>query len=110
MTKTVNTGTSGGDGNDTLTATNDSNTWIVEDENAGTLNATSFKASKIFAGGAGEDTLFISDDAHVAGSINGGGGNDTLVASNQDNTWVISGTNSGTLNSGFCRYRKPCRR
>jgi len=45
----------------------------------------------------GDDTLrFV--DVTVALQVSGGAGNDTIVGSNSDNAWRITGTNAGMLN------------
>ena len=89
---------SGGAGNDTLAVADGSNTWVIEGENSGTLNATSFEGVENLSGGAGDDTFVIAINGQVAGTISGGAGNDTLIGANHDNTWVVTGQNSGKVN------------
>jgi hypothetical protein len=88
----------GGEGNDTVVAADADNVWIISGENAGTLNGQSFANVEILSGGAGADTFVFSEEGTVTGAVRGGGGDDTLVAADQDNVWVISGEDAGTLN------------
>jgi hypothetical protein len=69
----------------------------------GTFALSSF-SSIVVAGDSGNDTLTLdTDDGSFipAGGLtfDGGGGSDTLVGPNTTNSWNISGTNSGTLDS-----------
>jgi hypothetical protein len=89
---------SGGKGNDALAVTDGSNTWVIEGENSGTLNAMTFAGIENLAGGTGDDTFIVSVNGHVAGAISGGFGNDTLVGANQNNTWIVIGQNAGNVN------------
>ncbi|MBV5340433.1 MAG: filamentous hemagglutinin N-terminal domain-containing protein [Deltaproteobacteria bacterium] len=90
----------GGGGADTLTAANGSNNWRVTGANAGTLNtATTFSGITNLAGGSVADTFSLDADVPTfSGSIAGGGGTDTMRAANGTNAWLITDTNSGTLN------------
>jgi Ca2+-binding RTX toxin-like protein len=93
------TGTvSGGGGNDTLVAADQDNSWTVTGSNAGALNGTVFADIENLAGGSGDDSFTFGPGGILSGTLSGGGGNDTLAAADNDNTWVISGANAGTLN------------
>ena len=95
----VSTSVDGGAGSDTLVGADADNDWTVTDDDAGTLNAQSFADIENLAGGAGDDSFAFTTDGQLSGAISGGDGNDTLIAANGDNTWVISGDNAGTLNA-----------
>ncbi|MDD2307967.1 MAG: filamentous hemagglutinin N-terminal domain-containing protein [Desulfuromonadaceae bacterium] len=89
----------GGGGADTLAATDGSNSWQVTGANAGTLNGTTaFSGITNLAGGAGDDA-FTLDVPAFSGSIAGGGGADTLAATDGSNSWRVTGANDGTLNT-----------
>ena len=49
-------------------------------------------------GGAGDDTFQITLAGGPIGFIDGGEGNDTLIASDSDNVWEVTGANQGNLN------------
>ena len=94
----------GGGGSDTLAATDGTNSWLVTGPNVGTLNAaptstTIFSGITYLNGGSGADTFRLDAGVPVfSGSITGGGGNDTLAATNGANSWQVTGANAGTLN------------
>ena len=51
-------------------------------------------------GGAGNDTFMLATGIlSFNGSITGGGGIDTLAATDGTNAWAITGANAGTLNT-----------
>ena len=89
----------GGGGTDTLAATNGTNNWLTTGTNSGTLNtSTSFSGITSMTGGSGADTFTLGASS-FSGSIIGGGGTDTLVATNGTNNWQVTGANAGTLNT-----------
>lgn len=53
----------------------------------------------LLQGEDGNDSFLFSSDANAgtAATIDGGSGNNSLTSRNQDNTWTISGQNTGTL-------------
>jgi hypothetical protein len=72
----------GGSGNNTLVGPNADSTWNITATNAGTLvsggTTTTFSGIKNLTGGSGADTFVVSDGAGVGGTIDGGGGSNTL--------------------------------
>jgi hypothetical protein len=69
----------GGSGNNTLVAPDMDNTWVITGQNAGYLdNAVQFFAVQNLVGGAGADTFRLHDGQGVDGTIDGGGGTNTL--------------------------------
>jgi len=48
-------------------------------------------------GGDAGDTFTIDSSGSLTGTINGGGGNNTLTGANVANTWDVTGNGSGTL-------------
>src|SRR6266850_4962012 len=92
------TAVEGGAGNNTLIAANADNAWTVSGSNAGTLNGQTFSGIQNLTGGAGKDTFMVALDGQVSGTISGGRGSNTLIASDQDNAWTITGTDAGILN------------
>jgi hypothetical protein len=66
---------------DTLIGANQANTWNITANNGGNLNgaaAFAFVSFENLVGGTGADTFKFSNARSVSGSVNGGGGADTL--------------------------------
>jgi fibronectin-binding autotransporter adhesin len=82
---------------DVLIGTNAATTWTVTSLNSGTLS-TGFSFTNIpnLTGNANNDAFILSGGT-LTGSINGGGGVNTLSAANVVNNWAINGANSGTV-------------
>src|SRR5256712_4677160 len=92
-----------GSGDDTLVAPDLSNVWTITAADSGTLEAgdlspVAFSGVENLKGGAGSDTFVMTPEASLRGVIAGGEGSDTLVGADTPNTWVINGTDAGTLN------------
>jgi len=68
----------GGSSTNTLTAPNTTNTWQITAANAGNINGITFSGFQNLVGGTGNDTFMFSNGASVSGTINGGGGIDSL--------------------------------
>ncbi len=69
----------GGPGQDTLTGPDAGNNWKITGTNAGTLDGRlSFTGIEYLTGGSGYDTFAFANGAKVTGSIDGGGGSNTL--------------------------------
>jgi Ca2+-binding RTX toxin-like protein len=69
----------GGGGSDTLIGPDTTNTWRISAVIGGTLNRNvSFTGVKNLTGGAGADTFLFSNGMSLGGSIDGGGGINTL--------------------------------
>jgi fibronectin-binding autotransporter adhesin len=88
---------SGNGANSTLTATSIINTWTLSSANSGTLNGIDFVDFASLVGGSDSDTFILSGGA-PGNSMTGGGGDDTIVADISNNTWLVTGTDSGQLN------------
>lgn len=91
----------GGAGVNSLTAFNQDNAWDLS-ASASTLNGE-FQFSNItnLIGGAGADIFSIIETVPAL-NIDGGAGANTLIANSGNtlnNTWIIDGVNSGTLNT-----------
>ncbi|MDD2897939.1 MAG: filamentous hemagglutinin N-terminal domain-containing protein, partial [Desulfuromonadaceae bacterium] len=90
----------GGTGTDTLTGQNAANAWSITGANAVTLDGMNATGMEVLAGRAGADTFTMAAGIPTFnGSISGGGGTDTLAATDGANAWVLTGANSGTLNT-----------
>ena len=100
----------GGSGDDTISGGNDDDILNGGDDddvingNAGNDTLNGNAGNDMLDGGAGTDTVNgnADDDLIVLTSldtINGGGGDDTLQGNNTDTTWVVSGTNSGSVDT-----------
>jgi hypothetical protein len=82
-------------GSVTLVGPNTDNTWNLSSPNAGTLSSALFASTVTFSnvqnltGGSGADNFVFADGAGVDGTINGGGGTNTLDYSAYSNSSVI---------------------
>ncbi len=85
-------------GNDTLVAANEANFWEITGANSGTLNGNPFDGIENLTGGSSTDVFHMNTGGSISGKIGGGAGSDTLVATDQANTWNITATNAGKLN------------
>ena len=68
----------GGDGNDSLVGGDGDNIWEITGTNAGTLNGRAFVDVENLVGGAGNDEFIFHPGGSLSGSIDGGGGTNTL--------------------------------
>ena len=76
VASTAINGIGGGDG---LIGPNLSNAWVINGGNAGSLNgSTTFQNIANLTGGSSNDTFALTGSAFLTGSINGGGGTNTL--------------------------------
>ena len=83
-------------GTDTLTAVNAA-AFVINAENAGTLDDIAFANIENLVGSSDADTFTFADEGDLDGTINGGSGNDSLTASDNETTFTLSGANSGTI-------------
>src|SRR5262249_17362304 len=83
-------------GNDNLVGPNTTNTWNITSADSGTVGNVTFYGIPNLTGGTANDTFKFAGGS-LSGGLNGGGGNDTVVGPNTNNTWNITGTNAGTL-------------
>ena len=84
----------GGTGSNTLTGPNQNAVWNITGANAGNVGQVSFSGVQYLQGGSGDDRFQFATAGSVT-RINGGGGTNTLVESNRNHLWQITGTNSG---------------
>uniref|UniRef100_UPI00165FE745 filamentous hemagglutinin N-terminal domain-containing protein n=1 Tax=Teredinibacter waterburyi TaxID=1500538 RepID=UPI00165FE745 len=86
----------------TFTAANVANTWEVDSSNGGSLNTVlAFSAFPNLIGGTSTDQFTLTTYGEVTGSINGGGGENTLAGRNANTTWAITG---GAIDSTSPQY------
>jgi hypothetical protein len=90
----VGTGTA-----DALAGADANSTWSITGPDAGTVGAYSFAGFPNLTGGTGNDTFKFVSPGSLSGAISGGGGNDTIIGDNNDNTFTISGINAGSIAS-----------
>ena len=84
----------------TLTGANIANNWDITGLNSGALNlTTTFSGFNNITGGTNTDSFTLGASGSISGAINGGGagGANTLIGRNADNSWAITGPNTGTL-------------
>ncbi|MEQ9483612.1 MAG: CHAT domain-containing protein [Coleofasciculus sp. F4-SAH-05] len=83
----------------TLVANNTANNWTITNSNSGTINGTiTFNTFSNLTGGSNNDTFQFNENVTFSGTIDGGGGNNTIIASNAPNTWNLTNSNAGTIN------------
>jgi hypothetical protein len=89
---------SGGAAANTLVGQDADTTWNITGSNTGNLTGgITFAAFQNLTGGAGADTFVFSDGAGVSGTIDGGGGTNTLnYAAYSTTVFVDLQTNTGT--------------
>ncbi|MBS3951841.1 MAG: LEPR-XLL domain-containing protein, partial [Methylomicrobium sp.] len=89
----------GGAGNDTLQGPDDDFDWQVTAANEGYVSGGGFFSSiENLEGGSGSDAFKIDLGGALDGLIDGGSGDNALVADNGDNEWIVIATDEGTLN------------
>jgi hypothetical protein len=80
----------GGMGSNTLQAPNQSNVWQVTGANAGSLDKNvNFTHVQNLVGGTGNDAISFRNGGSLAGTINGGGGVDTLDYSSYTGNVIV---------------------
>ena len=85
---------------DVLTGPNQTNTWQIMAADSGNVDSFQFNGIENLIGGTDNDTFTLAGGVvSFNGSITGGGGVDTLAATNGTNAWQITGANAGTLNT-----------
>lgn len=87
----------GNGSNSTLTGDNTLNTWTISGLDSGTVGSVNFSNISNLQGGSNDDS-FTTNGGAVTGQINGGSGNDLILAENVLNTWNITGANTGNVN------------
>lgn len=88
----------GNGSNSTLTGENIINTWNITGTDSGTVGAISFSNISNLQGGSGDDS-FTTNGGNISGLIDGGTGNDLILAENTTNAWNITGINAGNVNN-----------
>ncbi|MCF6363516.1 MAG: filamentous hemagglutinin N-terminal domain-containing protein [Gammaproteobacteria bacterium] len=82
------------------------NDWQITGIDSGTLTTatatTAFSGFNHLLGNSGDDTFALSGGS-ISGSISGGGGNDILIGDAINNSWNISGADSGSV-SGVAAF------
>ncbi|MCW8998895.1 MAG: hypothetical protein OQK04_09295, partial [Kangiellaceae bacterium] len=84
----------------TLTADNNSNTWLIDGENDGTISGLRFIDFNYLVGGDADDLFNIAEGGRITGGINGGDGTNTLQRTNTTGTnlWELMSDFAGTIN------------
>lgn len=90
----------GGSGDDTLQGRNANTAWGISAANTVAVEGMSATSMNALTGGTADDTFTLAVGLpSFNGAIAGGGGTDTLAATNGTNAWAITGANAGTLNT-----------
>ena len=90
----------GGAGSNTLQGSNSASTWNITAVDTGNLGNVSFAAVGNLAGGTGQDTFSLVNNAGVTGTIDGGAGSDTLTWSAVSSSRQVTLTGLESVN-GF---------
>jgi hypothetical protein len=92
----------------TLIAADTPNSWSITGPNSGTVNATTFQGFQDLTGGAAADTFAFQQGGSVSGTVDGGGGVNTLGYSQYTGNITVdlglnlaSLVNQGTAGSVF---------
>src|SRR5439155_70554 len=94
------TNLTGGSGTDKLTGVAAGSAWSITGANRVTVSCFNATSTDALLGLSLHDALPISSAVPTFnGSITGGGGTDTLAATDGANSWAVSGANAGTLNA-----------
>jgi Ca2+-binding RTX toxin-like protein len=80
----------GGAGTNTLVSPNQTTAWTINGSNGGTMGSVSFADMANLKGGTGSDTFAFQGSGWVSGSVNGGGGTDTLDLSGSASTAMVN--------------------
>ena len=86
----------GNDSASTLVGDAVDNNWLISGPNDGSLGSINFFNFNNILGNAGADTFTLGGGS-ISGSLDGGGGSDTLVADNAANTWNIAAVDTGSV-------------
>ena len=89
----------GGDGIDSLTGTTTGQTWVITAADAGTIGGFGFGSFENITGGADVDFFSFAGTGSLSGTLAGGGGSDTLTGNSTANSWLLTGSDAGSLNS-----------
>jgi hypothetical protein len=90
----------GGAGIDTLIGDDLGRTFLITGPDSGLLIPIlggTFVNTENLTGGTGNDTFQFVTGGSLSGTINGGGGTDTIIGDNTGRTFTITGPNSGTI-------------
>jgi Ca2+-binding RTX toxin-like protein len=85
----------GGLGFDSIFGADRANAWILDGENAGSLNDLAFAGVEELFGGNGEDVFTLLAAGGLAGTAHGGGGQDRLRGPERKTVWRYNGGGSG---------------
>ncbi len=77
-------------GSNTLQAADVANTWVISDDNEGSVAGVSFSNISDLVGGSAVDSFTLSTMAQVSGVINGGGASDSLTLTTANETITLS--------------------
>ncbi len=99
----LNVEVDGGAGTDNLGGTNFGNAWNITAAGAGTLNGFSFANIESISGGTSSDNFVMSTNGSIVGTLDGGGGFDTIDYSTRAAAVITSVANSTTSSTGGFR-------
>jgi ELWxxDGT repeat protein len=80
-----------------LTGFNGATTWAITSPNGGTVGGVTFRQFTDLVGGNGTDQFAFAPGGTIAGTVNGGGGSDTIAGDGSANEFVLTGSAVGTF-------------
>jgi hypothetical protein len=89
----------GGGGTNSLIGPNVASTFFITAPNSGSVGNVSFSSVQNLTGGATNDTFSFQTGGSLTGSVNGGGGLNTVVGPDSGSTFRITAANGGTIDS-----------
>ena len=91
----------GGTGSDEIVGSSGSDVFSITGANAGSVAGMNFSSIEALDGGASDDSFTLASGiSSFNGTINGGSaGSDTLAVTDGTNTFALSASNAGTLNT-----------
>jgi hypothetical protein len=89
----------GSGGSDTLVGPDGGAAWNLTDPNAGSVSGVNFSSFENLTGGADNDTFTFINPGKLDGSIDGGGGDNTITGDNTGDTFNITDLNQGTIDT-----------
>src|SRR5262249_43922435 len=83
-----------------LDGPNTPSSWILTGVNTGRLNGNvNFTSIQNLLGGVAQDVFAMAPTGSLTGTLDGGGGTNTLLGPNLNNIWNVTGSNAGKLNA-----------
>ncbi len=91
----------GGSATNTLTGSSGAHSWNIAANNGGDIDgAINFTNFANLFGASGDDNFQFSGGS-ISGSIDGGGGSNTITVQSGNTNWIIDGSNTGSITTSL---------